>query len=175
MDEEIERLVVSVRADTAGFARDVAAMQNSLEGPFASGVDRAGRALETTLVRAVRSGSMGFEDLGRIANQVLGEIAAGAMRSRLDTLLGGAASGGGLLGSLLGLVSGGPRAARSVRSGPIGSASAGRNCSCPPAAAALWHHSPAAGGTCGSRSLSTPGRETPRARLPNRAGRSRAR
>ncbi|RSV13554.1 tail tape measure protein, partial [Sphingomonas sp. ABOLF] len=88
MDEEIERLVVSVRADTAGFARDVAAMQNSLEGPFASGVDRASRALETTLVRAVRSGSMGFEDLGRIANQVLGEIAAGAMRSGLDTLLG---------------------------------------------------------------------------------------
>jgi hypothetical protein len=108
MDEEIERLVVSVRADTTSFARDVAAMQNSLDGPFASGVDRAGRALETTLVRAVRSGTLGFEDLGRIANQVLGEIAASAMRSGLDTLLGGAASGGGLLGSLLGLVSGAP-------------------------------------------------------------------
>ncbi|MFV0622957.1 tail tape measure protein [Sphingomonas sp. ac-8] len=108
MDEEIERLVVSVRADTAGFARDVAAMQTSLEGPFAGGVERAGRALETTLVRAVRSGRLGFEDLGRIANQVLGEIAASAMRSGLDTLLGGAASGDGLLTTLVGLVSGAP-------------------------------------------------------------------
>ena len=35
MDEEIERLVVSVRADTAGFARDVAAMQNSLDAQTA--------------------------------------------------------------------------------------------------------------------------------------------
>ena len=37
MDEEIERLVVSVRADTSGFARDVAAMRGELEGPLAQG------------------------------------------------------------------------------------------------------------------------------------------
>ncbi|WP_443026157.1 hypothetical protein [Sphingomonas sp. CCH18-H6] len=41
MDEEIERLIVSVRADTRAFERDVSAMRDSLEGPFAAGVDRA--------------------------------------------------------------------------------------------------------------------------------------
>ncbi len=35
MDEEIERLVISVRADTGGFARDVATMRGELEGPLA--------------------------------------------------------------------------------------------------------------------------------------------
>jgi hypothetical protein len=39
MDEEIERLVVAVRADTQGFARDVATMRGTLEGPFGEGVD----------------------------------------------------------------------------------------------------------------------------------------
>jgi hypothetical protein len=56
MDEEIERLLVSVRADTAGFARDVATMRAELEGPFAAGAARAGAALENALVRAVRTG-----------------------------------------------------------------------------------------------------------------------
>jgi phage-related minor tail protein len=46
MDEEIERLVVAVRADTAGFARDVAEMKRQLDGPLAQGVERAGRVLE---------------------------------------------------------------------------------------------------------------------------------
>ena len=34
MDEEIDQLVVSVRADTAAFARDVASMRGELEGPL---------------------------------------------------------------------------------------------------------------------------------------------
>ena len=41
MDEEIERLVVAVRADTQGFARDVADMRGALEGSFGDGVDEA--------------------------------------------------------------------------------------------------------------------------------------
>ncbi|HEY1146521.1 MAG TPA: tail tape measure protein, partial [Allosphingosinicella sp.] len=53
MDEEIERLLVSVRADTGGFARDVAEMRGQLDGPLADGASRAGRALETALARAV--------------------------------------------------------------------------------------------------------------------------
>ena len=43
MDEAIERMVVSVRADTGAFACDVAAMRGELEGPLAAGVGRAGR------------------------------------------------------------------------------------------------------------------------------------
>ena len=40
MDGEIEQYVVAVRADTQGFARDVAAMRGELEGPLAAGVGR---------------------------------------------------------------------------------------------------------------------------------------
>lgn len=110
MDEEIERLVVSVRADTAAFARDVAAMRGSLEGPLEAGVERAGRAIETTLARALRTGKLGFEDLGRIANAVLGEIAVTAVQGGLASLLGGGSAGGGagLLSALVGLLSGAP-------------------------------------------------------------------
>ena len=53
MDEQIERMVVSVRADTQTFARDVAAMRGELEGPLASGVGQAGRLIESSLSRAL--------------------------------------------------------------------------------------------------------------------------
>ena len=69
MDEEIERLVVSVRADTAGFARDVAEMRGVLDGPFQEGAERVGRALESALLRAVRTGKLGFEELKAVADK----------------------------------------------------------------------------------------------------------
>lgn len=115
MDEEIERLVVSVRGDTQAFARDVAAMRAELDGPLADGLQRAGQALESALIRAVRTGKFGFEDLKRTALAMMADIAAAAIRSGI-----GAAGGGGaglvgvltsLLGSLLGLpgrATGGP-------------------------------------------------------------------
>jgi phage-related minor tail protein len=103
MDEEIERLVVSVRADTQGFARDVAEMRGTLEGPLESGADRAGRAIENNLLRAVRSGKLGFDELRTAALGVLDEIARSAIHAGLGSISGGS---GGLGGSLLGLVSG---------------------------------------------------------------------
>ncbi|KZE14682.1 MULTISPECIES: tail tape measure protein [Sphingomonas] len=103
MDEEIERLVVRVRADTAGFAQDVATMQASLDGPFAGGIDRAGRAVETTLARAIRSGKLGFDDLRDTALKVLGEIAAAAVVGAVTP--GG---GGGLIALLGQLIGGAP-------------------------------------------------------------------
>ncbi|MDC7811982.1 tail tape measure protein [Sphingomonas koreensis] len=102
MDEEIERLVVSVRADTQGFARDVAEMRGSIDGPLQASAERAGDAIERTLLRAARTGKLGFEDLKRVAMGVLGEIAAGAMRDGLAAIFGGG-SGGGLGGLLAGL------------------------------------------------------------------------
>ncbi|RYM08659.1 MULTISPECIES: tail tape measure protein [Sphingobium] len=95
MDEEIETLVVRVRADTQGLNRDVEAMRAGLEGSLGDGADRAGRRIEQGLMRAVRTGKFGFEDLRRIAVSVLDEIAASALRSAV----GGGSSGGGL-GSL---------------------------------------------------------------------------
>ena len=89
MDEEIERLVVSVRADTGAFARDVAEMKGQLEGPLAEGLERAGRVLETALLRAVRTGKFGFEDLKRVALAAMAEIAAAAIRAGLHAATGG--------------------------------------------------------------------------------------
>ena len=111
MDEEIERLVVNVRADTTGFARDVAAMRGELEGPLAGGADRAGRAIERTLLRAVQSGKLGFEELKRVALAVMAEIAASAIRSGLQQILGKSGEGGGgggVLGALVSLFGGAP-------------------------------------------------------------------
>jgi phage-related minor tail protein len=106
MDEEIERLLVSVRADTAGFARDVADMRGQLEGPLAAGVDRAGQALETALARAIRTGKFGFEDLKRVALSAMAEIASAAIRSGIGAMTGGGKSLVGsavqLAGALLG-------------------------------------------------------------------------
>ena len=103
MDEEIERLVVSVRADTRGFANDVGAMRAELDGPFAAGLERAGRILDKSLTSAIQRGKFSFEDLGRVALKVFSEIAAAALKSELGS--SGSGSGGGSGGSELQLVS----------------------------------------------------------------------
>lgn len=99
-------MIVGVRADAAGFARDVAEMRAALEGPLAAGADRAGRAIETTLARAVRSGKLGFEDLKGVALAAMGEIAASALQVGIGSLVGGGARGvgGGLAGGLSGVL-----------------------------------------------------------------------
>ena len=106
MDEEIERLIVSVRADTQGFARDVADMRAQLDGPLGEGAERAGLRIEGALLRALRTGKLGFDDLKRVALAVMAEIANAA----IGTAIGAAGGGSGgiaqiaatLIGSLLG-------------------------------------------------------------------------
>ena len=93
MDEELDTLVVRVRGDTQGFARDVEAMRGSLEGPLAAGAARATRAMESSLERFVRTGKFGFEDLKRVAVAALGDIAGQSAR---------VTGGGGLIGALVG-------------------------------------------------------------------------
>lgn len=103
MGDEIETLIVGVRADVTGFARDVAAMREDLEGGLGSGADRAGQAIERGLLRAVRTGKFGFEDLKRTVLSVMAEIAAAAVRNGIGALGAGGGGGGviGLAGSLL--------------------------------------------------------------------------
>jgi len=98
MDEQIERMVVSVRADTAGFARDVASMRGELEGPLAAGVGRAGRLIESSLSRALVSGKLGFDDLKRVALSAMAQIAQASLRALFSPA--GGSSGGGI-GALL--------------------------------------------------------------------------
>jgi len=97
MDEEIDRLLISVRADTQGFARDVGAMRDALTGPLGEGAVRAGQVLESNLMRALKTGRIGFDDLKRAALSTLAEIAGAAVRSGIGALLGGGTGSGGLV------------------------------------------------------------------------------
>ncbi|WP_420608151.1 tail tape measure protein [Novosphingopyxis sp.] len=114
MDEELETLVVGVRADTQGFARDVQAMRAELDGPLADGLERAGNALERGLSGAIRRGQFGFEELRDVALSALAEIAAAAVQSGIGSLFGGGgrgsggSGGGASLGAILGQLIGAP-------------------------------------------------------------------
>ena len=105
MDEEIETLLVAVRADTAGFARDIGAKREALDGPLPQGAQRAGSAIDAALGRALRSGRIGFDDLKRHALAAMGEIAAGSIRAGIGAVAGGQSLGSiatSLVGALLG-------------------------------------------------------------------------
>jgi hypothetical protein len=117
MDEEIERLVVSVRADTQGFARDVAEMRGSLEGPLGAGAERAGRAIEGALLKAIRTGKIGFDDLAKVALSVMNEIAGAALRGGVQAVAGGGL--GSLLTGLIGGLIGAPGRATGGQVSPM--------------------------------------------------------
>jgi phage-related minor tail protein len=117
MDDKFEELVIDVRASTEGFAADLEKMRHSLDSSLVDGFGRAGGVLETGLLSALRRGSLGFDDLKRVAFRALDEIASHALQSGMASLFGGSGSGGlsGLisqsLGALLGLpgrATGGP-------------------------------------------------------------------
>ena len=98
MDDEFDRRLVEVRADTAAFARDVALMRGELDSGLALGAARAGAAIERSLLAAVRTGKLGIDDLKAVALRALDEIAAASLRSGLQSL-GGQGGGGGGTGS----------------------------------------------------------------------------
>lgn len=113
MNDEIDSLLVEVRAGTDGFARDVEQMRASIDTNLVKGFAQAGDVLERGLAGALRRGSLGFDDLKRIALGALDEIAAHSARSLSDAIGGGGSTGGllaglapalaGAAGSLLGL------------------------------------------------------------------------
>jgi hypothetical protein len=102
--DEVDELVVKLRADTGGFLAGVGEVQRTLDGPLAAGLDRAGAGLSRSLNRALADGKLGFDDLRRIAVSALGDIAGQALKLDFGAIFGGRANGGvGLLGGLLGL------------------------------------------------------------------------
>ena len=107
MTDVVENLLIDVRANTQGFAADVAAMRGTFDGTLVDGFGRAGEVLERGLLGAIRKGSLGFEDLRRVGLKVLDDIAAQAVGTLFDSagLSGGSAGGllSGVLGSILGL------------------------------------------------------------------------
>ncbi|MES3153808.1 tail tape measure protein [Sphingomonas faeni] len=104
MDDDLEPALLSVRVGTTGFARDVAAMRDELESVLGSGAERASLRVEAGLLRAVRSGKLGFEELKGVALSALDAIASAALKAGVQSVL----SGGGLSGALAGLVGGLP-------------------------------------------------------------------
>ncbi|ANY18806.1 hypothetical protein A6F68_00271 [Tsuneonella dongtanensis] len=105
--DTVDELLVEVRASTQGFSRDIAAMKSTFDTTLVDGFERAGRVLERGLLSAIRSGSLGFDDLKRVALSALDQIAAQALQLGFDKLFGGIGSpGGGIGGGIAGLVGG---------------------------------------------------------------------
>lgn len=110
MPDPIDELLVSVRADTRGFAADIGRMRASFDTTLVDGFAGVGQVLERSLLTALRKGGLGFDDLKRTALGVLDQIAARALKLGLDAAFGNPGGGGptggllgGLIGSLLGL------------------------------------------------------------------------
>ena len=99
--DPVDELLVEVRASTRGFEQDIAAMRGTFDGTLLDGFARAGDVLERGLLSAIRKGSIGFDDLKRVALSALDQIAGQAMQLGLDKLLGGASAPGGGIGGLL--------------------------------------------------------------------------
>ncbi|ALJ11444.1 hypothetical protein [Sphingopyxis macrogoltabida] len=95
--DEIDELVVAVRADTGLFRRDIAAMRAELDGPLVAGAEQAGRAIEGAPSRAIRTGKLGFEDLKRLVLSVMADVARVAISNGIGAAMGGGSGGGGLL------------------------------------------------------------------------------
>lgn len=100
MGDEIDEMVVAVRADTGAFRRDIAVLRAELDGPLVAGADEAGRGIERALSRAIVSGKMGFEDLKRLAMSVMADIARAAISNGIGAAMGGGGSRGGSGGLL---------------------------------------------------------------------------
>lgn len=121
MPDTVDSLLIEVRANTQGFAADVAAMRGTFDSQLVDGFSRAGDALERGLMTAIRKGSLGFEDLRKIALNVIDQIASQALNNLFSQIgIGGSGGGSGsnlfqslgnMIGSLLGLpgrATGGP-------------------------------------------------------------------
>ncbi|WP_226018171.1 tail tape measure protein [Novosphingobium sp. FKTRR1] len=102
--DSLNTLMVDVRASTDGFAADLGQMRSSFDSILVDGFSRGGATLERSLLGAVKRGSLGFEDLGRVATGVLDTIAGQALRGGLAAFgLGGGGAGSGQGGLLSGL------------------------------------------------------------------------
>lgn len=107
MDDTIDQLLIDVRASTQGFSQDIAQMRSGFDSTLLVGFARAGEVLERGLLTAIRKGSLGFEDLQRVAGRALDQIAAQALQMGLDRIFSAASGAGGGAGGGLGDLFGG--------------------------------------------------------------------
>lgn len=102
MDDEIEPMLVEIRASTSGFENELKRLGNSVDHSLVGGLEKAGNVLERGLVSAIRRGSLSFDDLKRSALSALDQIASHALQIGLDSILSGGGAGGNQGGGLLG-------------------------------------------------------------------------
>ncbi|MBU0557586.1 MAG: tail tape measure protein [Alphaproteobacteria bacterium] len=93
MDEDMPAALAPMSSDMAQLREDASGLRDELD-LLASGAERASRLIEAGLLRAVRTGKIGFEDLGKIALSVMDQIARAAVRDGLGAILGGGGSDG---------------------------------------------------------------------------------
>ena len=118
MDENLDTLMIEVRASTSGFKADIETMRSTFDTTLVDGFGKAGNVLERGLLSAIRRGSLGFDDLKRSAVQTLNDIAATALKSGIADVFGGKTATSGVtslvssaVGAFLGLpgrATGGP-------------------------------------------------------------------
>ena len=116
MDEDVRSGAEAVGAAMSQVRQEAGEVRDEIE-LLRDLADQTGRAIETSLSRAVRSGRIGFEDMGRIAMSVMNQIAQTAVRNGLEAVLRGRGGEGllnlgtSLVGRLFGLpgrATGGP-------------------------------------------------------------------
>ncbi|KHL24540.1 tail tape measure protein [Croceibacterium mercuriale] len=106
MDDEIETLMIDVRANTSGLRADLDSLRGTLDSALGVAGEEAGARLERGLLGAIRRGSLGFDELKRVALGAIDEIAAGAMQRGIGAALGGVSGGGSGQGGMTGLLAG---------------------------------------------------------------------
>lgn len=93
--DDLDDIWTGFRSQTGAIRQEMSALRAEMGGPLVVEADRAGRAIERALVRAISQGKMGFEDLKKVALSVMAEIARSAIQAGIGAILGGGKSGGG--------------------------------------------------------------------------------
>ena len=103
--DHVQSMVIDLRANTQGISQDFANLRGTFDSTLVDGFANAGNVLEKGLLSAIRKGSLGFDDLKRIALAALSEIAAQAIGGIFGGVggSGGKSPDGGILGGLGGI------------------------------------------------------------------------
>ncbi|MCJ2184714.1 tail tape measure protein [Novosphingobium sp. 1949] len=106
MSDDVDTLLIEVRASTDGFSRDIASLRSTIDSGLGDGLAQAGNRFERSLTSAIKRGSLGFEDLKNAAFSAFDSIASQGLQTLTGSMgVTGTTSSAGASG-LTGLVSG---------------------------------------------------------------------
>lgn len=117
MDDDLDMMFAGFRTEAGAMRQEIAGLKAELGGPLVDEAERAGRAIERSLVRAIGQGKFGFEDLKRVALSAMAEIARAAISAGIGSMANGAGGAGGASGGGSGLLG----AAQSIALALLGS------------------------------------------------------